>query len=304
MQSHWRHLAAFAAFAVALAGCGKASNSTSPTPTNTDIADATLGVAASPSLLADDLFDVTAATGASARPAGPMAAIDPLSFYRWFSSGTRNFTFVFSNNDSSGRPMSADVTVRRNLFGMLHIVKRAPGDAAPDTHNVVHKVIDDVWTRHLHLVREPADGPASLASHWRVESASGVRIASAPGDRRISLVHLVGSGLDFTVTDPAQLMTLVGLPRVLLNDSVTVTVTTDAIDDVVLLYWHDHRERMHANGDGTFTIKVGVGSGLGLRGVGVNALSHGTLYDDAAPYNSLGWIVPVWVGDAPPSVWP
>lgn len=304
MKSHWRYLAALAALAVALAGCGKTADSTVPTPANTDIAGVTLAVTASPTLLADDLFDVTASTGTSARTAEPMAAIDPLSFYRWFGASSRDFAFAFADNDTAGRPLSADVTVRRDLFGMLHIVKRPLGDAAPDTHNVVHKAIHDVWTRNLHLVREPVDGPNGSASRWRLQSASGVRIASTPGDRRISSVHLLGNGLDFNVTDPAQLMTLVQLPRVALNDSVTVTVTTDAIDDVVVLYWHDHRQRMHANGDGTFTLRVGVGSGVGLRGIGVNALSHGTLYDDTVPYNSLGWIVPVWVGEIPPTVWP
>ena len=304
MKSHWKHLAACSALAVALAGCGKAANSTSPTPANGDLTGATLAVTASPTLLADDLFDVTASTGASARPAEPTAAIDPLSFYRWFSAGSRDFMFAFADTDNAGRPLSADVTVRRDLFGMLHIVKSAPGGAPPDTHNVVHKPIHDVWLRHLHVVRELADGASASASRWRIESASGVRIASAPGDRSISWVRMVGSGLDFTVTDPAQLMTLVQLPHAVANDSVTVSVSTGAIDDVVVLYWHDHRERMHANGDGTFTLKVGVGSGLGLRGIGVNALSHGTLFDDTAPYNSLGWIMPVWVGENPPSVWP
>lgn len=305
MKSHWRQLVALAGFALALAGCGKSSSSTAPdTSASSDVADATVGVTASPTLLADDLFDVTAATGASAHPAEPMTAIDPLGFYRWFSSGTRNLTFAFSDSDSAGRPRQADVTVRRDLYGMFHIIKRPPEGSPPDTHNVVHKPLHDVWTRHLHLVRELAEGPHGLESHWRVQSASGVSIASLPGDRSISSVHLEGVGLNVTFTDPAQLMSLTQLPRVAANDSVTVTMTPGATDDVCVLYWHDHRERMHPNPDGTFSARVAVGSGLGLRGIGVNALSHGTLFDDTAPYNSLGWIVPVWVGDVPTTTWP
>ena len=305
MKSHWKQLAALMAFAVALAGCGKSASSTVPTPpTNTDVAGATSGMASSPTLLVDDLFDVTATTGASAHPAQPMTAIDPLTFYRWFSAGTRNFTFAFSDSDSAGHPRQADVTVRRDLYGMLNIIQRPLGGTEPDTHNVVHKPFHDVWTRHLHLVRVLVAGDHGMEPRWHVESTSGINVASQPGDRAITSMHIVGSGLDVTVTDPAQLMSLTQLPHATANDSVTVTVTSGAMDDICVLYWHDHRERMHPNGDGTCSLKLWVGVMPGLRGIGVNVLSHGTLFDDTVPYNSLAWIVPIWVGDAPPTVWP
>jgi hypothetical protein len=304
MASPCRPLATLLVLAV-LAGCGKGTDATEPTPpaVSSEVVLATAGITASPALLGDDLFDVTGSTGASARAAQPMSAIDPFSFYRWVRTSSRDFTFAFSDTDNVGRPRAADVSVRRDLYGMLHIIQRPVGDTPPDTHAVVHKVMHDVWTRHLHLVRELVPGGGG-SWRWRIEQASGVSIASAPGTRGITSVHLVGTGLDVTVTDPAQLMALAQLPHAAVDDSVTVTVTTGAPDDVVALYWHDHRARMHANGDNTYTLRFSTGVGLGLRGLGVNALTHGTLYDDTLGYDSLGWIVPLWVGDGAPSVWP
>jgi len=84
------------------------------------------------------------------------------------------------------------------------------------------------------------------------------------------------------------------------GDSVRLTVTTSRTDDVVLAYWHDHRERFHNNGDGTysFTLHIG-GSDGGPRFFGVNAFSHGTLFDDVAAYDSMAWIFHCFVGTRP-----
>ena len=84
----------------------------------------------------------------------------------------------------------------------------------------------------------------------------------------------------------------------------TLTAYTERSDDVVLLYLRDHRAPFHNNGDGTSTAVFSAPDLLGLHHVGVNVLSHDTLFDDTVAYNSLAWIVPIWVGDAPPVVWP
>lgn len=300
-------LALAVALGVALTGCsGGSSDSTAPTPpANTDVADVSAGLATSPSLLGDDLFDVTLPTGASARAAGAMAALDPLSFYRWVRNSSRSFTSTFSDSDRSARPRAADVLVSRDITGMLHIIRRPAEGAPADTHNVIHKVIRDLWTRRLHLLRETVDTPQGPKSVWRVTQASGIRIASVPSTRIIQSVHLTGSGLDVRVTDPAQLMTLAQVPQAATSDSVTVTVDAGpATGNDVFLYWHDHRARMHPNGDGTHTLRIFTDDSAGLRGIGVNVLSFATLHDDISNYDSLGWIVPLRIGGAPVSVWP
>jgi len=50
------------------------------------------------------------------------------------------------------------------------------------------------------------------------------------------------------------------------------------------------RSRFTNNADGTFTFTFTTGRGLGLHRFGVDALSHGTLFDDVAPYDSNAWI--------------
>ena len=71
-----------------------------------------------------------------------------------------------------------------------------------------------------------------------------------------------------------------------------ITVVTEAHDDVVVLYARNRRMRFHNNGDGTHTITWTAAALAGLHHVGVNALSHGTLYDDEAVYDSQTWILP------------
>jgi hypothetical protein len=52
------------------------------------------------------------------------------------------------------------------------------------------------------------------------------------------------------------------------------------------------RSKFQNNGDNTYTLAWHAAPRQGLHHVGVNALSHGTLYDDAAPYDSKAWIMP------------
>ena len=37
----------------------------------------------------------------------------------------------------------------------------------------------------------------------------------------------------------------------------------------------------------------------GERFIAVNALSHGTLYDDTIPYDSMAWVFHCWIGSRP-----
>ena len=67
---------------------------------------------------------------------------------------------------------------------------------------------------------------------------------------------------------------------------VTLTATTEATDDVVVLLWRGLRFRFANNGDHTYTGRWKAPLMRGVGHVGVNALSHGTLFDDLARYDS------------------
>jgi hypothetical protein len=61
---------------------------------------------------------------------------------------------------------------------------------------------------------------------------------------------------------------------------------------VVLFYDHDERRRFTNNGNGTYTFTFTAGRFIGLRNFGIDVLSHGTLFDDTAAYDSNAWIFP------------
>src|SRR4029077_15393456 len=97
---------------------------------------------------------------------------------------------------------------------------------------------------------------------------------------------------DTTIDNPLAFWYLRRFVKVNAMEEGTLTVTTDANDDVVFLMSSQGRFRFHNNGDGTYTGTWRAPWFAGIRHVGVNALSHGTLYDDSAPYDSQAWILP------------
>ena len=76
-------------------------------------------------------------------------------------------------------------------------------------------------------------------------------------------------------------------------------MTTSKTDEVVLAYDRDLRLRFHSNGDGTYVTRLPLGNLLGMRFFGVNALSHGTRFDDALPHDSQAWLFHTWAGPPP-----
>ena len=288
---------------LALVGCGGGGDSpTAPTSNPSTDLDAVTAVVAGASALSDDgLYDVISSATASARHAGAFAVLDPLSFHRTVNRSTLGISVVFSDSDGAGHPRAAEVTVRRSTLGMFMVLRRPAGGGAVDTSSVVHKVMDDRWTRHLHLTRQTVQGPYGPQEVWSIDQASALRIASQPGSRTIASVHLTGIGLDATLTDAEALRTPAQMPVAVAGDSLTITVGTGAntganADNDVFVYWGDRRVRMIPNGDGTHTVRVHSGNVATLRSLGVNVLSRGTLHDDALPYDSLGWIVPLRIG--------
>ncbi|HTO90825.1 MAG TPA: hypothetical protein VMJ70_06795 [Candidatus Sulfotelmatobacter sp.] len=285
----------------ALAGCsGKVAAPTSSG--SSEQTNVTSSLTHSPDLLDDGLYTDPSSTPASAttsrgNTSSLEAAISPRFFWRTIVSAVPRLTFVFSDTDSVGRPRQADVLVTRRILGTFNILKASSSDSTVlDSANIVHKPIDDIWLRHLRLRRFVLPGEANV---WRVVAASGIQASTQNGSTSITSVRVQATGVDTTVTDPLQLFQMVHCFQFAPGDSIVLTATTPRTDDVVLAYWTDHRERFRSNGDGTYSFTIHLNAVLGYRYFAINALSHGTLFDDALPYDSMAWILHCFVG-APP----
>lgn len=282
------------------AGCGRSTPSeptglgsgSTATPTAEDIAQVNAEVSANTPYVEEDVYEGN--DPARLDPAdGAMAAIRPLWWWRTIRSVTRNLETQYLDPDSAGRPTTAVVTVRKRLQGSFNVLA---GDslAAPDS--LVRKPLDDRWVRRLLLKRVRVDSTGQ--ARWRLAGTSGVEVTSANAVTRIRSVRVQAGALDTTITDPLQMHRMRRVLHVPAGAEVRVTVQTGAPDDLVLLYRWMHRARFHNDGSGAYTFRWTAGSERGLRHFGVNALSRGTLFDDAAPYDSQAWLFAFVVFDA------
>jgi hypothetical protein len=102
-----------------------------------------------------------------------------------------------------------------------------------------------------------------------------------------------------TVTDPLELVRRNQLPRIAPGAAVHIVATSGDASDVLVLYVRWGRMRMRATGTpGQFEARFLAPAEGGLRQFAVNALSHGTIFDDALPYDSKAWALPFVVASA------
>lgn len=292
-------LALLPALALSLAGCGGSSPTTPAQGSAGDQAAITSVLVSDPAFLDDGLMNVDSPTQAArARPAGGLAAVTPLTFWRSITGAELDLAFAFSDSDGVGRPRQADVVVTRRFSGTFHVLTGTGEPMTPDTANVVEKPLADTWVRHLRLRRLPAgDGGRT---EWRLVGASLAEVTSEGAATSITSLRVQGPECDTTLTDPAALWTVPRLRSFAPGAIVTVTATTASPDDVVMGYWHERRAPFQNHGDGTHTFDLHVGANDGgWRWFAVNALSHGALHDDASPYDSKAWIFGCWVGPKP-----
>lgn len=286
----WLHALRAAPLAILLlAGCGKNAQvlAPSPEPSTTDQSSASEEVERHPEMVEESLYLSSAQTDASAGT----AAINPLFFWRQILRVERSFEFAFADTDSTGRPTTAVVTVHKRLAGWFNVV--AGDDAtegSPTEGHVVKKALRDHWMRRVLLKR--IDTASEERRGWRIAAVSGVKVTSRSAITRLESLRVQSGDLDTTMTDPLAFWRLRRLLRFQPEAEVTLTATTAAENDVVVLYAGDRRRRFHSNGDGTYTATWKARALAGVHHLGVNALSHGTLFDDQAPYDSQAWILP------------
>lgn len=293
MKKHtMKVVAVFAALAaLALAGCGKA---TSPLQSNIDNGGGTPGSdqAQVSAVLQNNPEYVDEAVWASDQlqsydSGSGFAAIRPLRWRRVITNVERNVSTEFGVPDSAGNPTLAFVTVRKHITGKLMILAGS-ADSTDTTKTQVEKPIDDHSVRKLVLARVAMRDTI----RWRLVGTSGVNVKTNGGSTAIASIRVQSAGIDTTITDPLELHRL---RRILIFQPgvpVTITATTGRNDDVVLFYGHDMRRRFVNNGDGTYTFNIPGERFPGLRHFGVDALSRGTLFDDAAAYDSNAWLFP------------
>jgi len=288
---------------ILLAGCGKSGDSLAPVASGTQIDNAAVErqLGLHPELVDDDGLSTTSSQvstgGASTARLTSTTERQPLFFWRTIRKVDTEFEITYADTDSTGRPTTAHVTVIRHLHGTFNV---AMGDSASgDT--VVHKPLADRAVRHLLLKRvlRPSDD-RERCEGWRIAAASGLDVRSANATTNLTAIRVQAGALDTTITNPLALFRLRNILRLPVGSDLTLTATTGANDDVVILYTDFLRLRFHANGDGTYT---GTWNALlfdGYRHFRVNALSHGTLFDPEAPYDSEAWSLPYRVSPADP----
>ena len=284
--------------AVLFAGCS--DNNVNPqTQSSDDRAAITGSLASASEFVNDSYFDTNVQTNLSrGTHAAPGAAIQPFLFWRSITGRDRAFEFAFSDSDSTNRPTTAIVTLHRTFTGTFNIVPRSESNPnLPDFGNVIHKPLEDHWVRR-YLVKRVAPSPGA-SPVWRLAAASAIEVTSKNATSLITSVRVETATKDTTLADPMEFIRLRSALRFSSAESVTVTVTTPRNDDVVLLYHHGGRARFTSHGDGTYTAKFWAGSFSGWRHFGVNVLSHGTVYDDTAAYDSKAWIFPYVLVNGP-----
>ena len=287
---------ALLAAAAMLSGCGKSASVGAPPgggSTTSDQAAVTTVVTQNPALLNEDVFSTADQTDAGS--SAGFAAIRPLRFWRNIQNVNTRFNFAFSDPDSNGNPQHALVTVNRRLTGSFNILAGI-ADSTDATRQVIRKALDDHWVRKLVLERRRVNEDTTRA-RWRVVGTSGVDITSANATSQIQSLRIQAGALDTTITDPLELFRVRNVTHIGPDTRVMLTVTTGRNDDTVLLYRIGFRMPFVNNGDGTYTMVWNTSRFEGLRHFGVNVLSRGTLHDDAAPYDSKGWVLPFAVQD-------
>jgi hypothetical protein len=228
-------------------------------------------------------------------------AIRPVYFFRTIRERSREIDVHIEEDTSK---VVAHVAVTDHFAGSFDIVTVDSTESGLVRH-VTRKPLRDTGRFRAVFARwkrpspddpdAPEDGARSIDdwSRWHLVAISGREIHSPENTARIASVRLqTEAGLDTTIEDPLALWRFPrGLLRIPANTKVMVTVKTEDPTDAVFLLagWGHQRLRPTAEGFvGAFRSPYDTR----LFRFGVNALDHGTLFDDQARYDSDFWGLP------------
>jgi len=281
------------ALAMLLNGCGKSTMAPNP-PGSSDAAQVSSTLAASTTLVDDGLDVDSTQVNAERISSGSgvaqlQASLRPFTWWQRITSVSKTWTFAWSDTDSTGHPKSCIATLNEHLTGTLVIVPASPSDTTRADTTRIFKPIDKTLTRKVMLQRLAL----GLGREWRIVATTGA-LVETPGaiTRIISLRIQSASGLDTTITDPLQWISLRHIIQFGTNDSVTVTVTTLRADNPVYIHRWDWRHRLRNNLDDTYSFTWVTSAWGGFRHFGIQAMSHGSIYDDTLPFDMQAWHLP------------
>ena len=249
-----------------------------------------------------DLFSGTVEEGTTPSLGKALTAITPWRFGRQILNVDR--TVEITINDPGDGTATADVVWTAVITGVFHVID--------DQANPYEKDFTDTAVRYATFAKLGLDSAPRRG--WRLTGISGTESLSSTATVDILSVQFEStSGVDTTYTDVATLADRDGILMFAPDDTVTVTVTTNNVDDVVLLhqpgYRMVHAGRNHIrreltpNGDGTYTGTFVVHGLIYANGqlrnprrhVTIDVLSNGTVYDDTEPYDSNAWGIIHWI---------
>jgi len=233
------------------------------------------------------------------------AAIDPGFWFRHIRSHERRYVVEITEPDTLTRV--AHVRIIDRMLGSFNVMTRPDtidGTIIPGVR--IQKPLADTSVRKAVFVRkrcldgerddegrmDSEDGYRDGWSRWRLRALSGAEISSDEGSRQILSVRIQAGDIDVTITDPLELKNRQELLRLPPAVPVQITATTADPTDKVVLYSRWGRMPLRRMGDGTCQGRFYTPLMGGMKHLAVNALSHGTLFDDVAPYDSKAWGLP------------
>ncbi|MDZ7294891.1 MAG: hypothetical protein ONB14_05700 [candidate division KSB1 bacterium] len=205
----------------------------------------------------------------------------------------------------------AIATVTKTFTGTFVVVAKDSENTPPQAYKVYEKPIETTVVRKAKLRRVAyTDNPLR---NWRIVQVSMSQSQSVPTTIDIARVWIEPPGQEpLVIADPLSywLPRHIGLPLFSAGDTVKVYVSLTNSNSfppppgttVLVHFGVDrglHRARHVLNDQGAYPDQVagdGVFSGCwvakhdqGLRHLLIDAIDNGTIYDDAAPYNSVQW---------------
>ncbi len=247
-----------------------------------------------------DLFsDQGAEDPDSQVPGRVLADIVPWRWGRQILDVTREIDITIHEGDP-GEPATAEVTWTGQLTGLFHII---------DTTGTAYSK-DFVSDAVRFATFERRTNATAQTRHrgWRMTSISGTTVVSDPNTVEIQQVRLTSTGgVDTTFTEVSSLTDREDIIAIANQDTVTIEVTTGNSDDIVMIHYpawaqvqgnrHHLRHRLRNNGDGTFTGQWVTRGALWRNGefrnpprhITIDILSHGTIFTDDEPYDSMAW---------------
>ena len=282
-----------------LGGCGQNESPLSPTGTLDDEACVRSLVEDNAELFSYDYQDGSeeiAAGGDDPAMIKELDGIDPVAFWREITDREKDVD-IHIYKDSLGA--HAEVTITTSLQGWFHTVTM---------DSDYTKEIDDTAVRYAYLERSAHQTGEAHARHggWELKAVSGWEVVSNPCTKMINSVQVTASSgaVDTLLTDVSSLWDLDELFVLEPGDSVTLTVDTGNPEDLVFLHAPRFFRRpfQHIGGgifQGTWVTADDPNGPPRPRHATIDVIDHGTVFDDAMPYDSRAWGMVYFVGEGP-----